>query len=61
MNKNEKIIKVENIRTGESYLTSNRYEKDIDGVSFIGVWKENDQSRRINWMRRDSLRKIKSV
>lgn len=59
MSKNERIAKVENIRTGEIYLTSSLYEKSIDGVNFIGVWKENDKSRRINWMRQDSLRKIK--
>jgi len=59
MRKPEKIFKVKNLRTGDVFTTSNVYEKDIDGEPFIGVWKESDPHRRINWIRKDSTIKIK--
>lgn len=59
MKKTEKIYKVKNLISGEVFTTSTVYEKVIDGVTFIGVWKESDPHRRINWMRKDSLTKIK--
>ena len=33
------------------------YEKEIDGEIFIGVWKESDPQKRINWMRKNSVTK----
>ena len=57
--KPEKIYKVKNIRTGEVFTTSTVYEKSIDGETFIGVWKESDPHRRVNWIRKDSTVKVK--
>lgn len=59
MRKPERIFKVKNLRTGETFTTSTVYERDIDGESFIGVWRESDPHRRINWIRRDSTVKVK--
>lgn len=59
MRKPEKIFKVKNLRTNEIFTTSNVYERDIDGEPFIGVWKEEDPHRRINWIRKDSTVKVK--
>ena len=55
MRKPEKIFKVKNLRTGEVFTTSNIYEKEIDGEIFIGVWKESDPQKRINWIRKNSV------
>lgn len=55
MRKPEKIFKVKNLRTGEVFTTSNIYEKEIDGEIFIGVWKDSDSQKRINWMRKNSV------
>ena len=59
MRKPERIFKVKNLRTNEVFTTSTVYEKDIDGEQFIGVWRESDPHRRINWIRKDSTVKIK--
>jgi len=59
MRKMEKVFKVKNLRSGETFTTSTVYEKTIDGESFIGVWRESDPHRRINWIRRDSTVKVK--
>lgn len=59
MRKMEKIYQVKNIRSSEVFLTSTVYEKNIEGVEFIGVWKESQSNPRILWMRRDSLVEIK--
>ena len=59
MRKLEKIYRVKNLRTNEVFTTSTVYEKNIDGESFIGVWREADPHRRINWIRKDSTVKVK--
>ena len=59
MRKPEKMYRVKNLRTGEVFTTSNIYEKDIDGELFIGVWRESDPHRRVNWIRKNSMVKIK--
>jgi hypothetical protein len=59
MRKPEKIFKVKNLRTNEIFTTSTVYEKSIDGEPFIGVWRDSDSHRRINWIRRDSTVKVK--
>ena len=59
MRKPEKIYRIKNIRTSEIFTTSTVYEKIIDGELFIGVWKESDPHRRINWIRKDSTVKVK--
>ena len=59
MRKPERIYKVKNLRTGEVFTTSNAYEKDIDGEPFIGVWRETDPHRRVNWIRKQSMVKVK--
>lgn len=60
MRRTERIYQVKNLRTGELYTTSTVYEKDIDGESFIGVWRDSDPHRRVNWLRKDSVIKIKN-
>jgi len=55
----EKIYRVKNLRTNEVFTTSTVYEKNIDGESFIGVWREADPHRRINWIRKSSIAKLK--
>lgn len=59
MRKPEKIYRVKNLRTGETFTTSTVYEKDIDGEPFIGVWRESDPHRRINWIRKESTERVK--
>lgn len=59
MRKPEKIYRVKNLRTGEVFTTSTVYEKDIDGEPFIGVWRETDPHRRVNWIRKQSMIKVK--
>lgn len=58
MRKMEKIYRVKNLRTSEIFTTSTVYEKSIDGEQFIGIWRESDPHRRINWIRKDSVTKI---
>lgn len=59
MRKPEKIYQVKNLRTNETFTTSTVYEKTIDSEPFIGVWRESDPHRRINWIRRNSTVKVK--
>ena len=59
MRRPEKIYRVKNLRTNETFITSTVYEKHIDGEPFIGIWRESDPHRRINWIRKDSTTKIK--
>ena len=59
MRKPERIYQVKNLRTGEVFTTSTVYEKDIDGEPFIGVWRESDPHRRVNWIRKNCMAKIK--
>lgn len=58
---NERISIVKNNITGDQYYTSNLYTKFIDGVEFIGVFQKplDPTQRRINWMKRDQLVKVK--
>lgn len=59
MRRAEKTYQVKNLRTNEIFITSTVYEKAIDGEPFIGVWRESDPHRRINWIRKDSTVKVK--
>lgn len=59
MRRLERIYRVKNLRTNEVFTTSNAYEKNIDGEPFIGVWREEDPHRRVNWIRKDSTVKVK--
>jgi hypothetical protein len=59
MRRPEKIYQVKNLRTNEIFTTSTVYEKNIEGESFIGVWRNTDPHRRINWIRKDSTTKVK--
>ncbi len=56
-NRSERVSKVRNLRTGEVFLTSNLFEKDIGGETFVGVFKTQEQLARRdpNWMRKDLL------
>jgi hypothetical protein len=59
MRKIEKIYKIKNLRTNETFTTSTMYEKIIDGEQFIGVWRDSDPHKRVNWIRKDSTVKVK--
>lgn len=60
-NRGERIGMVRNLRTGEIFLTSSLFKKEIAGEQFIGVFKTQEQlnRREPNWMRRDLLVKHK--
>jgi hypothetical protein len=57
----EKISKVKNNVTGDIFYTSNLYEKTINGEPFVGVFTKCDdtRNRKVNWMRRDHLIKLR--
>lgn len=59
MRKIEKIYKIKNLRTNETFTTSTMYEKIIDGEQFIGVWRDSDPHKRVNWIRKNSTVKVK--
>ena len=61
LKRNEKISIVQNNITGDQYYTSNLYTKYIDGVEFVGVFQKpvDPYHRRINWMKRDHVVKVK--
>lgn len=59
MRKIEKTYRVKNLRSNEIFTTSTTYEKTIDGEQFIGVWRESDPHKRVNWIRKDSTTKVK--
>jgi|TARA_R110000868_G_scaffold87780_2_gene245149 hypothetical protein len=57
----EVISRVKNIVTGDEYFTSNLYEKNIDGIPFVGVFvkPDSERDRRISWMKKDQLVKMR--
>ena len=57
----EKISKVKNNVTGDIFYTSNLYEKTINVEPFVGVFTKCDdtRNRKVNWMRRDHLIKLR--
>jgi len=58
MKKAEKIFQIKNIRTGDIFVTSSSYQREIDGDTFIGAWKETDPHKRLYWIRKDSTVKV---
>lgn len=58
----EVISRVKNTITGDEYFTSNLYEKTIDGIVFVGVFvkPDSDRDRRINWIKKDQLTKLRN-
>lgn len=57
--KNSKIKQVKNLRSGEVYVTSPRWDiKTIDGVEFLQV-KKSESSEQVFLMRKDGLEIIK--
>ena len=57
--KNSKIIQVKNLRSGEVFITSPRWDiKTIDGVEFIQV-KKSESSEHTFLMRKEGLQFIK--
>lgn len=58
MRKSVKIYRVRNLKTGEEFLTRTDYVREIDGADFIGVWRETDPQKRVNYMRKDSLTRV---
>jgi hypothetical protein len=59
----EVISRVKNIVTGDEYFTSNLYEKNIDGLVFVGVFvkPDSDKDRKISWIKKDQLTKVKKI
>lgn len=57
----ERISQVKNNMTGDVFFTSNLYEKLINGETYIGVFTKSDDfhQRKVNWMRKDSMIKVK--
>lgn len=52
----ERINIVKNKINGDIYYSSNRYEQEINGEKFIGVFRRPvNKQVKINWMRRDHL------
>jgi len=52
----ERISIVKNKINGDLYYTSNRYQQEISGEKFIGIFRRPvNKQIRINWMRRDQL------
>lgn len=52
----ERINIVQNKINGEMFYSSNRYEQEINGEKFVGIFKKPvNKQIRINWMRRDHL------
>ncbi len=52
----ERISIVKNKINGELFYSSNKYEQEISGEKFIGIFKKPvNKQVKINWMRRDHL------
>lgn len=52
----EKISIVKNKINGDMYYTSDRYQQEISGEKFIGIFRRPvNKQVKINWMRRDQL------
>lgn len=52
----EHIIIVKNKVNGELFYSSSKYEQEISGEKFIGIFKKPvNKNVRINWMRKDHL------
>lgn len=52
----ERINIVQNKVNGEMFYSSNRYEQEINGEKFVGIFKKPvNKQIRVNWMRRDHL------
>jgi hypothetical protein len=61
LRKGERISRVKNHVTGDVFFTSNLYEKYINGELYVGVFTKSDDyhQRKVNWMRKDTMVKIK--
>lgn len=59
MRKLDRTYRVRNLKTGEEFLTRPGDTRQIDGVEFVGVWREKDPARRVNYMRRDTLVRVR--
>ena len=57
----EKIHRVRSKINGDEFWTSNLYEKTVDGIQFVGVFKQSPTgaAHQVNWMRKDNLTRIK--
>lgn len=52
----ERINIVKNRINGDTYYSSNRYEQEINGEKFVGVFRKPvNKQIKINWMRKDHL------
>jgi len=61
LKRGESLTKVRNHISGDEYYTSNLYEKWINGEKYVGVFTKTDinHTRKVNWVKRDQLIKIK--
>jgi len=61
LRRGETISKVKNAVTGDTYYTSNLYEKFINGEKYIGVFTKADGqfNRKVNWIKKDHLSRVK--
>ena len=56
LNPGERINIVKNRINGDTYYSSNRYEQEINGEKFVGVFRKPvNKQIKINWMRKDHL------
>lgn len=52
----ERIRIVKNRINGDLYYTSNRYQQEISGEKFVGIFpRPVNKQIRVNWMRQDQL------
>jgi len=55
----ERINIVRNRINGDLYYTSDRYQQEIGGEKFVGIFRQPvNKQVKINWMRQDQLVKI---
>lgn len=55
----ERINIVRNRINGDLYYTSDRYQQEIGGEKFVGIFRQPvNKQVKINWMRQDQLIKI---
>lgn len=61
LKKGEILSKVKNTVTGDVFYSSNLYEKFINGERYVGVFTkaDADRNRKINWIKKDHLTKVK--
>lgn len=57
-NQKLKLTKVKNKLNGDIFFASNLHDRIIDGETFVGVTKDQNDVNNIRWIKRDNLVKI---